>query len=66
MFHSESQGGLIEEENLIPAANDEDYETDAQVLRKTKKICLMDVQDVYRSVVDNQKKTERSTRNFKF
>ena len=34
-YLTESQNTIEEDENLIPAVNDEDYETDAQVLRKT-------------------------------
>ena len=54
------------QEAIIEAQQDEDYLTDAGVLRNTKKLCKRDLLETYRSISDDQRLTEKGTRNYKY
>lgn len=53
-------------QTLITAKEDEDYETDAGVLRNTKKTCERDLRDTYLQMVNNPRAVEQGTHNYKF
>ena len=55
-----------QEETLIAAKEDEDYETDTGVLRNTKRTCERDLKQTYLQVVKNRKQVETRTHNYKF
>lgn len=53
-------------QTLIAAREDEDYETDAGVMRNTKRICERDLKETYLQIMNNRKKVETTTHNYKF
>jgi hypothetical protein len=46
-------------QSLISAEQDEDYETDATVMRNTKKLCKRDLLETYRLLQTDQKEVEK-------
>ena len=57
----ESKGGIV-----VQANNDEDYITDAEVMRNTKKLCKKDFLETYRLLIDDPRNTERNTHNYAY
>ena len=55
-----------QQQTLITAKEDEDYETDAGVMRNTKRTCERDLKQTYLKIVNNHKQVESRTHNFKF
>ena len=53
-------------QSLIAADQDEDYLTDHDVMRNTKKLCRNDLLETYRRIVADYTKTECSTHNYKY
>ena len=54
----------FDHKNILENAEDEDYETDAEILEYGHKNCISDLETVYRQLVDNPVKTEKNTGNY--
>jgi len=53
-------------QSVIETKEDEDYSTDAEVMRNTKRLCERDLRDSYRTLVSDQAAVERGCHNYKY
>lgn len=56
----------LSQEALVHADQDEDYSTDCEVMRNTKRLCFRDFKETWRQIVSDQHYTERHTHNYKY